>query len=59
MPLTQKVAYFFMIALGATILIYSLRGFKIGTFIPGGILLALIFLSIVSGLTYGILITRR
>jgi hypothetical protein len=59
MPLTQKFAYIFSVALGASILIYLLRGFQVVTFVPGGILLGLILLAISSGFTYSILITKR
>jgi hypothetical protein len=59
MPLTQKFAYIFSITLGAAILVYLLRGFRIVTFLPGGVLLVLIVLAISSGITYGVLITKR
>jgi hypothetical protein len=59
MTLTQKFAYLFSISLGLSILLYLLRGFGIFTFLPGGILLALIFLTIVTFFSYTILITKR
>jgi len=59
MTLTQKFAYLFSIGLGLSILIYLLRGFGIFTFLPGGILLGLIFLTILTFFTYTILITKR
>jgi hypothetical protein len=59
MPLTQKFAYIFSITLGSAILVYLLRGFRIVTFLPGGVLLVLIVLAISSGITYGVLITKR
>jgi hypothetical protein len=59
MPLTQKFAYIFSVALGASILVYLLRGFQVVTILPGGILLGLILLAIASGFTYSILITKR
>jgi hypothetical protein len=59
MPLTQKFAYIFSVALGSSILVYLLRGFQVVTFLPGGILLVLILLAIASGFTYSILITKR
>jgi hypothetical protein len=59
MPLTQKFAYIFSVALGASILVYLLRGFQVVTFLPGGLLLGLILLAIASGFTYSILITKR
>lgn len=59
MPLTQKFAYLFSITLGLSILIYLLRGFGVVTFMPGGILLGLIVLTISTFFTYSILITKR
>jgi hypothetical protein len=59
MPLTQKFSYLFSISLGLSILIYLLRGFGIVTFLPGGILLGLIFLAISTFFIYSILITKR
>ncbi len=59
MPLTQKFSYFFSISLGLSILVYLLRGFGIVTFLPGGILLGLIFLAISTFFIYSILITKR
>jgi hypothetical protein len=59
MPLTQKFAYIFSTALGLSILLYLLRGFRIVTFFPGGILLVLIFLAVSTGFIYSILSTQR
>jgi hypothetical protein len=59
MPLTQKFAYTFSSTLGAAILVYLLRAFRIVTFLPGGVLLILIVLAIISGIAYGVLITKR
>ena len=59
MTLTQKFAYLFSISFGLSILIYLLRGFGIVTFLPGGILLALLVVAISSFFTYTILITKR
>jgi hypothetical protein len=59
MTLTQKFAYLFSITLGLSILVYLLRGFGIVTFVPGGILLGLIVLAIVSFFMYSISITKR
>ena len=59
MPLTQKFAYIFSVSLGASLLFWFLRGFQVVTFLPGGILLVLVFLAIASGFTYSILITKR
>ena len=59
MSLTQKFAYIFSSTLGLSILLYLLRGFQIVTFIPGGILLVLIFLAVSTGFIYSILSTQR
>ena len=59
MSWSQRLAYIFTSALGATILFYLLRGFKILTIFPGGLILILIVLSIGSGLFYGVLKTKR
>lgn len=56
---TLKYAYTFAITLAITIVIYVLRGFAILTFIPGGVIWILIFLSIATGLVYGVQKTRR
>jgi hypothetical protein len=45
--------------LGLSILVYLLRGFGIVTFLPGGVLLGLICLAIVTFFIYSILITKR
>jgi hypothetical protein len=59
MPLTQKFSYLFIGSLGLSILVYLLRGFGIVTFLPGGVLLGLIFLAIITFFIYTILITKR
>jgi hypothetical protein len=59
MSWSQRLAYVFTSALGATILLYLLRAFKILTAYPGGVLLALIVLTVSSGLLYGVLKTKR
>jgi hypothetical protein len=59
MTLTQKFAYLFSIALGLSILVYLLRGFGIVTFLPGGVLLGLILLAILTFFIYSISITKR
>jgi hypothetical protein len=59
MTLTQKFAYLFSITLGLSILVYLLRGFGIVTFLPGGVLLGLIFLTILTFFMYSISITKR
>ena len=42
-----------------TIAVYLLRGFGILTFIPGGVILILIALSLITGIIYGIQKTKR
>jgi hypothetical protein len=59
MPLTQKFSYLLSLSLGLSILVYLLRGFGIVTFVPGGVLLGLIGLAIVTFFIYSILITKR
>jgi hypothetical protein len=59
MSLTQKFSYLFSITLGLSILAYLLRGFGIITFLPGGVLLGLIILAILTFFIYSILITKR
>jgi hypothetical protein len=59
MPLTQKFSYLFSLSLGLSILVYLLRGFGIVTFLPGGVLLGLIVMAIVTFFVYSILITKR
>ena len=59
MTLTQKFSYLFSITLGLSILLYLLRGFGIVTFLPGGILLGLTILAILTFFIYSILITQR
>ena len=59
MSWSQRLAYVFTSALGATLLLYLLRAFKVVTFFPGGIILGLAVVTIASGLTYGVLKTKR
>jgi hypothetical protein len=59
MTLTQKFAYLFSISFGLSILVYLLRGFGIVTFLPGGILLALLVVALSTFFAYTILITKR
>ena len=56
---TELVAYIFSSVLGVTIALYLLRGFGILTFLPGGVYLLLIVLTIGTGILYGILKTLR
>jgi hypothetical protein len=59
MPWSQRLAYIFTSALGATILLYLLRGFQILKIFPGGLILILAVVAIASGLLYGVLKTKR
>ncbi len=56
---TELVAYIFSSVLGITIALYLLRGFGILTFLPGGVYLLLIVLTIATGILYGVLKTLR
>ncbi|MEB3312113.1 MAG: hypothetical protein VKJ02_17950 [Snowella sp.] len=49
----------FISALVLTVLVYLLRGFAVLTFLPGGILLGLMGLTLLLGVFYGIDKTRR
>jgi hypothetical protein len=49
----------FIISLATFTVIYLLRGFGILSFIPGGIILILLLITIGSGLTWGIVKTRK
>lgn len=51
--------YFFLLTLLLTVVAYVLRGYGIGTFLPGGLILILIALCIVTGLLSGIEKTKR
>jgi hypothetical protein len=59
MSWSQRLAYIFTSALGATILLYALRGFQILKIFPGGLILVLAAVSVGSGLIYGVLKTKR
>jgi hypothetical protein len=59
MSWSQRLAYIFTSALGATILLYLLRGFQILKIFPGGLILILAVVAIASGLLYGVLKTKR
>ncbi|NJK48524.1 hypothetical protein HC931_10360 [Candidatus Gracilibacteria bacterium] len=48
------VGYLFVISLVLTLIIYIFRGLGILTFIPGGIILVLMALSLTTGIIYGI-----
>jgi len=47
---TIRAAQLFVIFVGITILVWILRGLGILTFIPGGILLIFILLSVITGI---------
>jgi hypothetical protein len=49
----------FLISLGVTLLVYILRGIGVLSFLPGGMILLLILISVVTGILYGVDKTRR
>ncbi|MGF1480263.1 MAG: hypothetical protein ACFB4I_12350 [Cyanophyceae cyanobacterium] len=49
----------FIASLLVTLLCYLLRGFGMLTFIPGGVILGLIVLSLLTGIVYGVQKTKR
>ena len=51
--------YLFAIFAVLTIFIYLLRAFGVLTFIPGGIIIVLIALTIITGIIFGIEQTKR
>ncbi|GFE70059.1 hypothetical protein [Chroococcus sp. FPU101] len=53
------LARLFISLIALTLITYLLRGLGILTFIPGGVILVLLALSILSGIFYGIEKTRR
>jgi hypothetical protein len=53
------VGYIFVLFLVLTLIVYVSRGLGILTFIPGGILLVLMALSLITGIVYGISKTQR
>jgi hypothetical protein len=55
----EKLAYFFAVCGSITVIVYLLRGFGILTFIPGGIIFLLIIISLISGIIYGIELTKN
>ncbi|OKH23465.1 hypothetical protein NIES593_09545 [Hydrococcus rivularis NIES-593] len=56
---TSVLGYLFAISLLVTLVVYLMRGLGILTFIPGGIILFLFALSILTGIIYGIAKTWR
>lgn len=53
------LARLFISFIALTLITYLLRGLGLLTFIPGGVILVLFALSILSGILYGIEKTRR
>jgi hypothetical protein len=49
----------FIISLLGFVTLYVLRGIEMITFISGGVITALLMTTLISGLTWGILKTRR
>jgi len=49
----------FFLSLLAFATLYILRGISLITFIAGGVIMALLVTAVISGLTWGILKTRR
>ncbi|HIK26970.1 MAG: hypothetical protein N3E45_07810 [Oscillatoriaceae bacterium SKW80] len=56
---TLILSYLFGITLGLTIVVWMLRGFGVLTFLPGGVIWVLIFLSIVTGILSRAFNSRR
>lgn len=56
---TLIISYLFGITLGLTIVVWMLRGFGVLTFLPGGVIWVLIFLSIVTGILSRAFNSRR
>ncbi|NJL82852.1 MAG: hypothetical protein HC890_07695 [Chloroflexaceae bacterium] len=54
-----KLGIFFLSALILTLVVYVLRGMAILSFIPGGLILLLLAITLFSGLAYGIALTNR
>ncbi|ACK70797.1 conserved hypothetical protein [Gloeothece citriformis PCC 7424] len=55
----SRFTYFFVASLLLTLVVYILRGIGTLSFIPGGLILILIALSIITGLIYAIDKTKR
>ena len=56
---TQQFLFLFLGVLGITLLLYFLRGFGVITFIPGGLLHLLLLLTLITGIVYGVIYTKR
>ena len=56
MSLISKI---FILSASIFLIVYLLRGLGILSFIPGGTLLVLLFITISTGLTWGIIATLR
>lgn len=56
---TQQFLFLFLGVLGITLLFYFLRGFGVLTFITGGLIHFLLLLSLITGIVYGVIQTKR
>jgi len=56
---TKQFLYLFLGVLGITLFFYFLRGFGVLTFIPGGLIHLLFLLTLITGIVYGIIFTKR
>ena len=56
---TKQFLFLFLGVLGITLLLYIIRGFGFLTFLPGGLLHILFLLSLVTGIVYGVIYTKR
>jgi hypothetical protein len=51
---SSSLGQLFWLILGLTLLVYVLRGIGILSFIPGGVILLLLALSLILGIAYGL-----
>jgi hypothetical protein len=51
---SSSLGQLFWLILGLTLLVYILRGIGILSFIPGGVILLLLALSLILGIAYGL-----
>jgi hypothetical protein len=51
---SSSLGQLFWLILGVTLLVYILRGIGILSFIPGGVILLLLALSLILGIAYGL-----
>jgi hypothetical protein len=56
---TKQFLLLFLGVLGISLFFYFLRGFGVLTFIPGGMIHFLLLLSLITGIVYGIIQTKR